>query len=432
MTHILVKGAIVVAMDDQKRVIPNCDVLIEDDRIKAVGNTGNFNVPPDVEEIDGSRKAVLPGLINGHTHAAMTLFRGYADDLALDEWLKTKIWPLEAMINADDVYWGTMLAIVEMLKGGTTCFADMYFYADDIARAVDESGIRASICGALLGTLPTAGKDLEDAIRFVKEYKKEDSRITAVFGPHALYTCTIDHLKKIAASAKELGARVHLHLLETKNERQDIVALNGKQPFEVLSESGLLEVPILAAHSIYLTEEELEIAKAHDLTPVHTPGSNLKLASGIAPVWRYDEAGITAGLGTDGAASNNNLDMFEEARLAALIHKVDRFDPTLVSAHEALEMATRGGAKALGLDDRIGRIEEGMKADLIMIDLDKPHLTPLHDVEANLVYSASAADVSDVIVDGKVLMRNRELTTIDEEAVMRKAAEVAKDLVKRN
>ncbi len=431
MTDILIKNAIIVTMDDRENVIHGGDVLIEDGLIKKVGKSGTVDVSEGAEVIDGSRKAVLPGLVNAHTHAAMTLFRGYADDLALDEWLNTKIWPLEAKINGDDVYWGTMLAIVEMIKGGTTCFADMYFYADEIAKAVDESGIRASICGALLGILPTADSDLEAAVRFVKENNEKNGRISAVFGPHALYTCTIDHLKKVAKSAEELGARVHTHLLETKHERQDIIKLNGKEPFDVLKDSGLLEVPIIAAHSIYLTEDELETAATHDLTPVHTPGSNLKLASGIAPVWRYEEEGIMAGLGTDGAASNNNLDMFEEVRLAALIHKVDRFDPTLISAHEALRMATQGGAKALGFTESIGIIKDGFKADLITIDLDKPHLTPLHDVEANIVYSASGADVADVIVDGKMLMRDRELLTIDEEAVLRKAAEVAEDLVGR-
>lgn len=431
VSNILIKNTIIVTMNDEGTVIRGGNVLIEDDLIKKVGKAGTIDQPEGAEVIDGSRKAVLPGLINAHTHAAMTLFRGYADDLALDEWLNTKIWPLEAKINANDVYWGTMLAIVEMIKGGTTCFADMYFYADEIAKAVDKSGIRASICGALLGILPTADRDLEDAVRFVKEYKDKDGRITAVFGPHALYTCTIEHLRKVAKSAGELGARVHTHLLETKHERHDIIKLNGREPFEIMKESGLLEVPILAAHSIYLTEEELETARAHDVIPVHTPGSNLKLASGIAPVWRYEEEGILAGLGTDGAASNNNLDMFEEARLAALIHKVDRFDPTLVSAHEALRMATIGGARGLGLDARLGTVKEGLKADLITIDLDKPHLTPLHDVEANLVYSASGSDVSDVMVDGRILMRNRELVTLDEEAVLRKAAEVASDLVRR-
>lgn len=424
-------------MNDAQEIIPTGDLLIEDDTIKAVGPAGSK--PADLpagrqgaEVIDGTGKVALPGLVNAHTHAAMTLFRGYADDLALKEWLEDKIWPLEAHLTPDDVYQGSRLAIAEMIKGGTTCFADMYFYPDEVARAVTESGIRASLCGVLLGIRPTADQDLADAVRFTERWQGAEDRVTAVFGPHSLYTCKTEHLKRIADAARELGTGIHTHLLETRTERDEIKSFNGAGPFEILKETGLLERPMLAAHSVYLSAEERDLIKEYPFTPVHTPGSNLKLASGIAPIAEYVTAGIKAGLGTDGAASNNNLDMLEEARLAALIHKVETFDPTVVSAYEALEMATRGGAKAVGLDDKIGQLEEGMRADVILVDMRSPHLTPRHDVVANLVYSASAADVTETIVNGRILMRDRKLTTLDEAQTMADAARTAYDLVARS
>lgn len=432
MSTLLIKDCTVVTMDDQKRIIEHGDILIEGSAILFVGETGRAPVVRGAQVIDGTGKVALPGLINAHTHAAMTLLRGYADDMALQEWLQTKIWPREAFLKPEDVYWGTMLAAVEMIKGGTTCFADMYFFGEEIARAALDVGIRTSICGVLLGFLPTANDDLKQAIAFVEKWHGEQGRVTAMFGPHALYTCKTDYLKKMAIEAQRLGVGIHIHILETRDERDEIRKLNDAEPFDILKTTGLLDQHVLAAHAAYLTDEEIKLIKNYSFVPVHCPGSNLKLASGVAPVWEYLQEEIDTGLGTDGAASNNNLDMFEEIRLAALIHKEERFDPTVVSAYQALELATRGGAHALGLEKEIGQIKEGMKADIILVDMRKPHLTPMHSVIANLVYSASAADVSETIVDGCLLMEDRKLLTIDEAEVLEKASEVAKDLIKRH
>lgn len=432
MNRLIVKDTTIITMDDQARILKG-DILIKDSRIIKVGRTYRSD---GATVIDGSGKVAIPGLVNAHTHAAMTLLRGYADDLALMEWLETKIWPREAHLKPADVYRGTMLAIAEMIRGGTTCFADMYFYPDEVAKAVVETGIRASLCGVLLGILPEAGKMVEEAARFVRRWHGAEGRITAMFGPHALYTCPIDMLKEVAAHARESGVGVHIHLLETLGERENILATSGEEPFTVLKETGLFELPLLAAHAVYLTSDEIGLA-AHKVitdapfTPVHNPGSNLKLASGIAPVPAYLKAGIPVALGTDGAASNNNLDMFEEIRLAALIHKVNTLDPTVVSAYEALTLATRGGATAVGLETEIGQIKEGMRADIALIGMERPHFTPLHDVVTHIVYSASAADVTDTIVGGAVLMRNGELTSVDEEKVMREASAAADDLMRR-
>jgi 5-methylthioadenosine/S-adenosylhomocysteine deaminase len=231
--------------------------------------------------------------------------------------------------------------------------------------------------------------------------------------------------------ARRLGVGIHIHVLETRDERDEIRKLNDAEPFDILKESGILDGHLLAAHAAYLTSDEIKLVKDYPFVPVHCPGSNLKLASGIAPVWEYLQEEIVTGLGTDGAASNNNLDMFEEMRLAALIHKEDQFDPTVVSAYQALELATRGGAKAVGMENEIGQIKEGMKADIILVDMHKPHLTPMHNVIANLVYSASAADVSETIVGGRLLMENRKLLTIDEEEILQRASETAMDLINR-
>ncbi|MCK4777915.1 MAG: amidohydrolase [Actinomycetia bacterium] len=418
-------------MDEEKKVIRNGSILIEEDTIRYIGKNENKPVVPVSQVIDGKNKVALPGLINGHTHAAMTLFRGYADDMGLKEWLETKIWPREAFLKPEDVYWGTMLAIIEMIKGGTTCFADMYWHSERVAEAVLKTGIRASLCGVLLGVLPTADRDLEEAIKFVENWHGKSGLITAMLGPHALYTCQTEHLREIYRQAKRLQVGVHIHFLETKTEKEEIKKLNNKEPIAILKESGLIEIPILAAHSVYVSREEMEVFKNYPITPVHCPGSNLKLASGIAPIPDYIQNNILVGLGTDGAASNNNLDMFEEMRLSALIHKVNKFDPTVISAYQALEMATLGGAKAVGLKKEIGQLKEGMKADIILVNLNQPHLTPVHNVEANLVYSASASDVTETIINGKILMKEGKLVALDEQEIMSEAARVAKDLMSR-
>lgn len=431
MGKYLIKDCVAVTMNDDADIIYDADILIDKDLIIGIGPHGSL-ITEGAEVIDGRGKVALPGLINAHTHSAMTLLRGYADDLPLQEWLEKKIWPREAFIKEGDVYDGTMLAAAEMIKGGTTCFADMYFNSGEVARAAEDSGLRASVCEVLLSFRETVDEDLARTVESIVSLREQNGRVYEVFGPHSLYTCDEKLLKKVAERARELKAGVHTHLLETRTERDEIVKLNGKKPFEILKDTGLLDIPLLAAHSVYLTDEEIDMAAAAPYTAVHTPGSNLKLASGIAPVWDFMQHNIDMALGTDGAASNNNLDMFEETRLVALIHKIETFDATMVSAYQALFMATRGGAQAVGLGGKIGRLAKGYKADIILVDTNKPHLTPQHNVVANLVYSAGAADVSDTMVDGRWLMRDRILESINEAAVLKRSRETAADLVTRS
>lgn len=430
MSKILIKNTIVITMNDNKEIFQNGDILIEGNKISYVGDSKEWKAID--KTIDGQGKVALPGLVNAHTHAAMTLFRGYADDMVLDEWLKTKIWPREALLEPEDVYWGTKLAIVEMIKTGTTSFADMYFYTKLVGMVVDETGIRASLCGVLLGFLPTAREDLKKAAQFIEDWQGAASgRITTMFGPHSLYTFPVDLLKELAKEAERLKVGVHIHLLETKGEEEEIKKYNGKGAFEILEETGLFNLHLLAAHSVYLSHEQIAMIRNYDFVPVHTGISNMKLACGIAPVPQYLKAGIAVALGTDGPASNNNLDLFEEMKMTALLHKVNTLDPTVISDYEALAMATRGGAKALALEDEIGQLKEGMKADIILVDLKKPHLTPVYDVVSNLVYSAIGQDVSTTIVDGKILMEDYKLTEIDEIEVIEKVEERAKILMSK-
>lgn len=403
------------------------DVGVENGNIVLVGKAQHDKYD---RVIDAKDHALLPGFVNTHGHAAMTLLRGVADDLPLMDWLQNKIWPLEAKLNSDRVYWGTMLAIAEMLKGGTTTFTDMYFYEDSVAQAAEETGIRAVLSQGIVALAPNFEANLAASAEFVRTWQgRAEGRITANLGPHAPYTCPQPYLGQIIDLARELKTPLQIHLSESPSEVADSMTNLGKSPVEVLEEAGMFELPVLAAHCVNLSDRDIDILARYDVRVAHNPGSNLKLGSGIAPVPKMLERGITVGLGTDGAASNNNLDMLEELRLAALIHKGVSNDPTVIPACRALEMATSMGARALFLEEQVGSIQVGLKADLIMIDLDKPHLSPRHNIEAHIVYSAQSADVSLVMVDGRILVEDGELTTIDHERVMFEAARCAREMI---
>lgn len=381
--------------------------------------------------IDGTGMVAMPGLVNAHTHAAMTLMRGYADDLPLMEWLETKIWPLEDKLTGEDIYWGTMLCILEMIKSGTTCFADMYFHMDQVARAVEETGIRASLSRGMIGVGPEAELAIEQSRQLVQDWHGQaDGRIQMMLGPHAPYTCPPDYLKRVVSLARELNVGIHIHVSETLTEMNNIKAQYGKTPVQVLEDAGVFEVPVLAAHCVHLTDEDIEVLARHRVGVAHNPQSNMKLASGIARVTDMQAAGITVGLGTDGAASNNDLNMIEEMRTAALLQKVVGLNPQALPAYKALEMATVNGARALGFSD-VGMLKPGMKADIILVDLKKPHLWPRHDVVAHLVYAAQASDVDTVLVNGKVLMEGRQLVGIDEKKIMETVQARVEELLAR-
>ena len=412
MLNILLKGGDVLCADGQIR---QTDIAVSGSVITQIGK-----IDESAEQvIDCRDKLIIPGFVNTHTHAAMTLFRSYADDMMLMDWLQKKIWPAEENLTAEDVYWGTQLAIAEMLKSGTTCFADMYFFMPEVARAVAESGIRAVLARGMAGIAPTANQALAESENFYKEWHNAaNGRITVMLGPHAPYTCPPDFIKKVTALATKLGAQIHIHLSETAGEVADCQKQYGKSPIALMNELGIFDHGALAAHCVHLSPEDIAIMKEKQVRVAHNPGSNMKLTSGGAPVPDLLAAGICVSLGTDGAASNNNSDMLEELRLAALLHKVHRLDPLAIPAKTAVDMATVQGAAALGLETITGKLATSYKADITIFDRQEPHWHPRHDSLSLLTYAASSRDVHTVIVDGNILLDNRRLTTIDEERLL--------------
>ncbi len=400
-------------------------LLIEDGIITSIGEKEGAE-----HVIDAKGNIVMPGLINAHTHLGMTLFRGYADDLPLKEWLTEHIWPIEAKLTEDDVYAGTLLGCLEMIKSGTTAFADMYIRMNGAAKAVEESGLRGVLSYGMieLGDEERGEKELKIGKEFVKKWNgTSNGRITAMYGPHAPNTCSSEFLMYVREHADEDKVGIHIHASETKAEVEQIKAQCGMSSVKLLDSLNFLGPDVLAAHCIWLSPEDIQILKKKDVKIAHNPTSNMKLASGIAPVPELLEAGITVGLGTDGCASNNTLDMFYEMKMAALLNKVRKLDPTTIPAPKAVEMATVNGARSVGLDT--GVIAEGKKADIIIVDMNKPHLTPRHDLISHLVYCTKGSDVSTTIVDGKILMENYQVKIFDEAEVMARAEERAKDLM---
>lgn len=401
----------VVPMTEKDYVLEDVNIYIKDKNIFHIGDElKDFNFD---KVIDGSGMVALPGLINTHTHLAMTLFRNYADDMKLEDWLFKKIFPLEDKLMGEDVYYGSKLGLIEMIKSGTTCFLDMYFFVEDTLKAINESKIRACISRGL-----TSGEGEDAKIQEVRDlygkYNDYEGRIKIMVGPHAVYTCSEDFLKKCLNLTKELNTRLHIHLNESKNEVEESLKAHGKSPIEWVDYLGLLEVPTIAAHCVWLNENDMNILKNKNVNVAHNPVSNLKIASGIANIYKMQKEGINVCLGTDGAASNNNLNMFKDLNITSLLSKGLNLEPVATTAYETLEMATINGAKALGLEDLIGTLEVGKEADIILIDFNKPHLKPKNNVISSLVYSAFGSDVDTVIVKGNVLMENRKIKVFDE------------------
>lgn len=390
------------------------NIFIDGDKISKITSGGEVQAQ---NIIDGRGKFAVPGFINAHTHASMTLLRSYADDLALMDWLNNHIWPIENKMNRKDIRVGAELAAVEMIKGGTTTFVDMYGPdMEEVAKVVETSGLRGVLCRGIIGIFDGSEKLATNVELHKNWHGKADGRIKVMFGPHAIYTCPPDFLKKIYNEATKLGAEIHMHMNETLDEINECMKNYGKRPFEVVAETGLLDLGVLAAHCVHLSENEIEIMAAKKVRVAHNPGSNMKLASGICPVPKLLEKKIVVGLGTDGASSNNNLDMLEEIRLAALLHKVNTLDPLAVPALEALKMGTEYGAQAVGIEN-IGKIEVDYKADITLFDMNSAEWLPCYNPISLLVYSANSSSADTVIVDGKILMEKRELKTLDEEKI---------------
>jgi 5-methylthioadenosine/S-adenosylhomocysteine deaminase len=406
------------------------DIVVEGDKIARVGDASLAKSSAFAQVIEGGRLLALPGLINAHSHAAMTLFRGFGDDMALMDWLHHKIWPAEAKMTAQDILLGSRLAVLEMIKSGTTAFADMYDFCEQVAEAVDEAGCRASLCRGVVALSPAEGEQkLRQGLDFALRYRgASGGRVTTMLGPHAPYTCSPQLLAQIAEAGRQHQLPLHIHVLETRDEVAQIVARDGCRPLALLERCDFFSAnKVLAAHGVWLNEEEIACLSGYDVSLAHCPSSNLKLASGLAPAAKLLTAGVNVALGTDSACSNNNLDMFGEMKLAALSAKLRAQDPLAIPAAAALEMATVNGAAALGLAG-CGSLAEGQAADIILLNIDQPHFTPAHDLVSHLVYAASGGDVDTVMVAGKLLMRKRVLQTLDEERIIYEAEHIARDL----
>jgi 5-methylthioadenosine/S-adenosylhomocysteine deaminase len=425
---ILITGGTVVTMAG-----PNLEqgsVVIRDGAIVAVGPSAdidrNFNAKT---VIHAGGMAVVPGFVNAHTHVPMTLFRGIADDRDLMDWLTNFIFPAEAKnVDREFVKWGTRLAAAEMIRSGTTTFADMYYYESDIARETKAAGLRGVLGETLIDFPAPDNKTWDAAIQYIRDYAKQwkgDRLITPALAPHAPFTVSEEHLRQVRAVATELGIPILIHVSETKNELQQVAEKhNGMTPGVYLDSIGFLGDDVVAAHGVWLTADEMHTFAAKKTGVVHCPESNEMLASGVAPVVEMLRAGMEVGLGTDGpAGSNNNLDMVEEMASAARLQKVTRGDPKAITARELLRLATIGGAQVLGLADKIGTLERGKRADIAIIDLQQAKVQPVYSVESAIVYAASGSSVVTTIVDGKILMRKGEVLTVDERAAIAKAKE---------
>lgn len=435
MPSLLVKNCGWVVTQNAKRdVIRNGHILIENGVFKEVGR--GVKDSGDVE-IDGKNMIALPGIINTHTHLSMTLFRGYADDMQLQDWLQKKIWPLEAKLTDEACYRGALLGAAEMILSGTTCFMDMYFRMDQVAKAVGESGLRAFLSYGMIDLFDPAKARLEqDNSKKFFDYLHQlgNPRISFALGPHAPYTCSAEMLLWAKDFAEKNDSIIHIHVAETRKEQADFQKQHGMRVVEYLEKIGALSRKMLAAHCVWLTKSEVGTLAKTGVSVAHCPVSNMKLASGgVAPLPEMFDAGVAVGLGTDGAASNNTLDMFETMKVCALLHKAHRWDATVLNAQRVLDLATIEGARALGVDMKLGSIEPNKRADLILVNLKAPNMTPIYEestVVSDLVYSAASSNVDTTIVDGTILMQNRRLKTLDQDEIMSKAQETAERLTR--
>jgi 5-methylthioadenosine/S-adenosylhomocysteine deaminase len=413
---LLITNGQILTMDPDQTLIPTGAIVIREDTIVDVGTAERLKRYRPAQTIDAQGGIIMPGLVNAHTHAAMTCFRGLADDLPLEVWLQDHIFPAEAHLDYDMVYQGARLACAEMIMSGTTCFCDMYLFEDAVATAAHDAGLRA-VVGEVLYDFPSpnygAIEKGFDYIQMLIDKWRDAPLVSVAIEPHSPYLCRKSLLQKAHALAHTHQLPLVMHVAETRSEVQTSLERHGKTPVEYLAQIGLLDERLIACHCVALNGRDLTLLADAEVKVAHNPESNMKLASGVAPVPDMLQAGICVALGTDGCASNNNLDLFLEMDTAAKLHKVDRRDPTVMDADSVLQMATLNGAQALGLGDKIGALTAGRQADVIVIDTFKPHLTPMYRPASHLVYAVTGGDVDTVVVAGKVLMQHRRLTTID-------------------
>lgn len=412
--NILIRNAMILTMDRDE--IVQGHIGIEKDRIIFIGS-----IPEDFKadyEIEAKDHLAMPGMVNAHTHSAMSLLRNYADDIPFWEWLTEKVWPIEGKMNEKDVYWGTMISIAEMFRSGTTAYADMYFHSEETAKASCEAGIRCSVAKGLIGSSEEDEQRFSDTRAIHREWNGAgEGIITVMAGPHAPYTCDPSFLHKVIDLCDELQMPLHIHLSESQKEIEESIKKYGKSPIAHVQELGLFTQHTLAAHCVHLLPGDISLLKEGGVHVAHNPLSNLKLGNGTAPVSDMLQAGVNLSLGTDSSCSNNNLNLFEEMKMASLLAKGQTADSTILSAFETLKMATQNGYKALRLDESLGTLKAGSKADLILVDMNQPHWYPHQNLKSSLVYSAQGSDVSTVIVNGKIVMEKKEMKTIDLERV---------------
>jgi 5-methylthioadenosine/S-adenosylhomocysteine deaminase len=432
MVDLLVRGVhvITISPEGEIRVLRDHDIAVEGNRISAVEPSGAIGPGRAWEIVEGKGRVAMPGLINTHAHVPMVIFRGLAEDVSLEKWFNEYMWPLESNLQAEDVYWGMLLGLAEMIEAGVTSVADHYFYMDQAARAVEEAGTRAALGWAIFGN---QGKTmLERTAQFVERWSGAASgRITTWLAPHAPYTCDDDFLRASARRARDLRVGIHIHVAETAGQTQASLDKRGITPIQVLEKTEVLERPTILAHAVGASPFDIETLANYPAGIAHAPKTYLKLAMGTAPVVAFREAGVPVGLATDGAVSNNTLDVWESLRLMALTQKQAHTSPEVMTIPEVLQIATRGSAQVIGLGDQLGAIEPGYLADIILVDVSGPHVQPLHSITASLVYATRASDVQTVIVDGKVIMQDRVLRTLDKAEIIEQVNRAMTRLARR-
>lgn len=414
---------------ENEEIINNIDIYIKDNKIEKIGKSLDVNA---TEIYNGENKLVTPGFINAHTHLGMSYFRNYADDLNLMDWLNNEIWPIEAKLNDEDIYYSSLLSIVENIKSGVTTFCDMYYEMDRVGDACIESGIRGVLTRGLTDVDGKGEEKLKEIDELYKNYNdKCNGRVKVYPAPHAIYTCSEEFLKEISKRAKEMyDGIIHIHLSETLTEVRDCEKEHGMSPIEYVNSLGMLDNHIIAAHCTHITDKEIELVKDKEFYPVYNPSSNLKLASGFTPVQKLLDNGITVAMGTDGDSSNNNQDILEEMHIGGIVNKAVEMNEKAVKAMEIIKMTTVNGAKALGFHN-LGLVKEGYLADLAIFNLDSNSFTPRNNLISALVYSANSCDVASVIVDGKFIMKDRQILRVDENKIRKTVIERWEDIKSR-
>ncbi len=423
-------NGIIVTVDNNSRIIGSGFIAVKDQRIVGIGKQEDLGSCTAKKTIDAKDCIVMPGLVNTHCHSSMSLFRGFADDMALMTWLNDYMFKAEAKyINPENTYLGALISCAEMLLSGTTLFCDGYFHEASVARAVEDSGLKGVLGQGIIDFpapgVPDPSKNVQYAIDYVNSIKNKNTRVTPSIFCHSPYTCSEETLKMAKKAANEAGVLFQIHISETQNENEQIMSDHGLSPVQYLYKAGILDTNTLLVHSIWVDDADIDLITTTGAAVSHCPESNMKLASGIAPVTAFLKAGIRTGLGTDGSASNNNLDMFSEMDSAAKLHKVNLLDPSVTDALTVLKMATINGANAIGMGNETGSLEVGKKADIITIDINKPHLVPMYNPVSQIVYSASGADVKDVFIDGDQVVADRKILTLNVDDIITKAKEFA-------